>query len=86
MGQSEDGLQQPSVLSTGVTEYSGWDYSDEAQRTLNRNTLVYRLELKESRDGDVEFWKQRQCETIDKAVFEKQRDIVVSRTKAAQKI
>lgn len=86
VGESEDGLQSAAVLSTGVTQYSGWNYVTNVQRTFNRSTLVYTREQKESRDGNTKFWKQRRCETIDKVVFEKQREIVVSRTKAAQKI
>lgn len=86
VGESEDGLEPATVLSTGVTQYSGWNYVTNVQRTFNRSTLVYTREQKESRDSDLEWWKQRQCETIDKVVFEKQREIVVSRTKAAQKI
>ena len=86
VSQSEDGLQPIQSLSINVDSYSGWDGGSQVQRTIDRNTLVYKLEHKEYSISAVKWWHHRQCEIIDKAVFEKRRNEVVSATKAAQKI
>lgn len=83
---SEDGLEGIKTLITSVQAYSGWDFEGKVQRTINRNTLVYYQEFKEYSSSTTKWWKKRQCEVIDKSVFEEQRRKVVAATIAAQKI
>ena len=85
-GESEDGLQPVITLFTSADEYSGSDFEGKVQRTINRNTLVYNREIKEYSDREARVWKRRQCEIIDKSVFEEQRRKVIAATIAAQKI
>ena len=77
---SEDGLQGTQRLKTSVTEYSGRDWVEKETRSINRETLIYRLEI------DNLYWVERQCVPISKQEFNKAVNAVSTATKAKQKI
>tara|TARA_R110002153_G_scaffold74777_2_gene193930 strand:- start:250 stop:765 length:516 start_codon:yes stop_codon:yes gene_type:complete len=85
-GEEEDGLSPTRSLSIKVDKYSGWNYEDKVQRNLDRATLIYTWENKDSMSSDVIVWKTRQCELIDKTTFEAQRKKSADATTAQQKI
>lgn len=87
VGMAEDGLQAPQILTSSVRRYASvWNSEKKWQDTIDRNTLVLTREYKDDDTSYAFAWKKRQCEIIDKAVFEKRRNEVVSATKDAQKI
>lgn len=80
VSQSEDGLQGAKRLKTSVSEYSGRDWAQKASRSINRETLLYRIEV------DDVYWVERQCVPISKQEFNKAVEAVSAATKAKQKI
>lgn len=80
ISQSENGLQGAKRLQSFVNEYSGYDWIDRADRSINRETLVYRLEVKDK------YWVERKCATISKQKFYDAVQAVANATKAKQKI
>ncbi|MDC3003181.1 hypothetical protein OAZ20_03750 [Paracoccaceae bacterium] len=80
VSESEDGLQGAKRLKESVTEYSGYDWGHKANRSINRETLIYRLEVEDN------YWVERQCVPISKQEFNKAVDAVTTATKAKQKI
>jgi hypothetical protein len=48
--------------------------------------LEYLREVKQSSEGDAIYWHTRQCEIIEKRVFEAERKKSAAATKAKQKI
>jgi hypothetical protein len=85
-GTTENGLDPTQELTISTNSYTGWSYSDQAQRTFNRDTLLYRMEAKETYIGEVKYWTTRKCVIIDKKVFEMLRKKSAEATKAKQKI
>jgi|TARA_B110000977_G_C11046785_1_gene480834 hypothetical protein len=84
-GRAENGLSKTIKLNVSTTQYSGYDYSDKAQRTFDRDTLKYRRVVKSSA-GETERWHTRKCIIIEKRVFEAERKKSAAATKAKQKI
>jgi hypothetical protein len=84
-GRAENGLSGTIKLNVSTTRYFGYDYSDKAQRTFDRDTLKY-SRVVESSTGETERWHTRQCEIIEKRVFEAERKKSAAATKAKQKI
>ena len=86
-GEEEDGLDPTHSLSIEVDKYSGWNYVERVQRNLDRATLIYTWENKDSMSSSqILAWKTRQCELIDKTTFEAQRKKSADATTAQQKI
>ena len=86
-GDAENGLNNTRKLNVSTKYYSGYDYSNKAKRTFYRETLEYRLEVKKSSSvSENEYWHTRQCEIIEKRVFEAERRKSAAATKAKQKI
>jgi len=85
-GTSEDGLETTHKLNVSTNNYSGYSYSDEVQRTFNRDTLRYTWEKKKTSFGQAEYWLTRKCVKVQKNVFENLRKKSAEATKAKQKI
>ena len=85
-GTAEDGLESTTRLDVSTNYYSGYNYSSKVKRTFDRDTLKYWREVKKSSVGEVEYWWSRQCEIIEKRVFEAERKKSAAVTKAKQKI
>ena len=86
VGEAENGLQSTIKLKVSTNYYYGYDYSDNVQRSFDRDTLKYVWESKKSSAGEIEYWHSRQCEIIEKRVFEAERKKSAAATKAKQKI
>jgi hypothetical protein len=85
-GKSESGLEPSKRLSVNTNNYSGYSYTDRAQRTFDRDTLLYTWERKESSVDKADFWRIHNCVIIEKRVFEVERKKSAAATKAKQKI
>lgn len=85
-GKSENGLVATKRLSISTKTYSGYDYTDEAQRTFNRETLLYTTEVKNTSKPELAYWITRKCVIVHKSVFEDKRKKSAAATKAKQKI
>lgn len=80
VSQSENGLQGAKRLKMSVSEYSGRDWAEKASRSINRETLLYRVEF------DDAYWVERECVPISEQEFNKAVYAVSAATKAKQKI
>ena len=85
-GSSEDGLETTHKLDVSANSYSGHSYSDNIQRTFNRDTLLYKWESKDTTSAHFGYWFTRKCVKVPKNVFQKLRKKSADVTKAKQKI
>lgn len=86
-GTSENGLETTQPLAISVSNYSGFDYLNSVRRTIDRESLIYRLTKEASSiDKTIEYYVERQCKIIDKGVFDAKRLKSAEATKAKQKI
>ena len=79
-GDQENGLENTVSMNISVQEYSAFDWVEKVTRTINRETLVYRVEY-----GD-KYWVERKCKKTTKSEFEAIREIITTQIKAKQKI
>ena len=86
-GTSENGLETTQPLAISVSNYSGFDYLNSVRRTIDRESLIYRLTKEASSiDKTIEYYVERQCRIIDKEIFDAKRLKSAEATKAKQKI
>lgn len=86
-GESESGLSTSHSLRISVSNYSGFDYLSSVRRTIDRESLIYRLTKEVSSiDKTIEYHVERQCQIIDREIFESNRLKSANATKAKQKI
>ena len=77
----EQGLQPTHRLKIKVDKYTGRDWSTNVTRSIDRETLRYRVEY-----TDKKYWVERSCVLVPKARFEEVRQKNAADTKAKQKI
>ncbi len=83
---SENGLEKTIVLRIDTLSYSGYDYTQQRYRSLNRETLLYRKERRETSGSQPDWWAESECKKIDGTKFEGLRQFQENITKARQKI
>lgn len=77
----EQGLQPTHRLKIEVDNYTGRDWSTNVTRSIDRETLRYRVEF-----TDKNYWVESNCVLVPKARFEDVRQKSAAETKAKQKI